>query len=514
MHIAKLAVRGEKGERPAARPSSDRGDELLGGQVKPLVLRQGNVGGQADEGLVVEIERRRKDQLLDLGAQTDPRAEVVEGPADRKRCGSEHGRAPLRVDTLAEERANIDGRGPQQEVLGARNLAEPVNAIRVGPYQGLVEEPHRGIEAAADHLELSDALVRLFAAQPLAHTANGAAQRRIERGERGDGVLGRHADVHPLRIAAHGGCDANGLLPSLGLAQARSDPDVRDAEQLAAVSRCGEGVGLGFREGLARGAQVRLALQLFQQPVHPPGIVPPREALEQRDQTRAVDFLTQTPRCGLFQVVRLVDHEVVELRQEAPANLDIGQEQRVIDHDEVCGLGLRARAVDVAVLLRTVDADAVEWVAGDPVPQHLLAPVQAKLRAIAALGGVQPDEDLELEHQLLGVLAWLAEVAPPAAQRHIVRPAFEQACLEVPGQPFAQPGQVFGHQLLLERVRVGRDDDTLAVTYSPRDRRHEVGEALAGPRPGLHHQRAPARLDLGDREQHLKLRLPMLVTRQ
>ena len=139
-------------------------------------------------------------------------------------------------------------------------------------------------------------------------------------------------------------------------------------------------------------------------------------------------------------MVRLVDHEVVELRQEAPANLDIGQEQRVIDHDEVCGLGLRSRAVDVAVLLRTVDADAVEWVAGDPVPQHLLAPVQAKLRAIAALGGVQPDEDLELEHQLLGVLARLAEVAPPAAQRHVVRPAFEQACLEVPGQPFAQPG--------------------------------------------------------------------------
>src|SRR5205814_7744350 len=118
-------------------------------------------------------------------------------------------------------------------------------------------------------------------------------------------------------------------------------------------------------------------------------------------------------------------------------------------------------AVDVAVLLGAVDADAVEWIARDLCPQHLLTSVEAELRAVAALGGVQPDEHLELEGQLLCVLAGLRKEPPPPAERDIVGAALEEAGLELPWQPLAQAREVFAHQLFLERVRVRRHHDPL-----------------------------------------------------
>ena len=102
VHVTKLAVGREQRERPATDPPSDRGDKLLDGRVKPLVLRQRDVGRQADERLVVEVEWRWKDQLLDLGAESDPRAEVVEGSSDRQRRGREDGGPALRVHALAK----------------------------------------------------------------------------------------------------------------------------------------------------------------------------------------------------------------------------------------------------------------------------------------------------------------------------------------------------------------------------------------------------------------------------
>src|SRR6266540_2108709 len=57
-----------------------------------------------------------------------------------------------------------------------------------------------------------------------------------------------------------------------------------------------------------------------------------------------------------------------------------------------------------AVLLGAVDADAVEGIARDSCPQDLLASVEAELRTVAALRGVQPHQHLELEGELLCVL--------------------------------------------------------------------------------------------------------------
>ncbi len=254
---------------------------------------------------------------------------------------------------------------------------------------------------------------------------------------------------------------------------------------------------------------MRLSSELSEQPRPVPS-----QTLEEREQAGPVHLLAQTSGRRFFEMVGLVDDEVVELRQQPASHLRVREQKRMVDHNQVRGFCLGARAVDVAILFRAVNPDAVERVGGDVGPQDLLAPVEPQLRAIAAGGRVQPEHDLELELQVVGVLARLSQEPAPAPQRNVIRPPLEQARLEIPRQPLAQPGQVLDHQLLLQRVRVRRDDHPLPVADRSRDRGHEVREALARAGPGLHDQGAAASLDLGDGEQHLELGLAVLISGQ
>ena len=110
MHVAQLAVGGEQRQRAPTDPRRDRRDELLDRRIEHLVFGQGHIGRQADERLLVEIERRWQDHLFDLGTEPDARAEVVERAADREGCRREHGRPPLRVNPLTQQRPDVDGR--------------------------------------------------------------------------------------------------------------------------------------------------------------------------------------------------------------------------------------------------------------------------------------------------------------------------------------------------------------------------------------------------------------------
>jgi hypothetical protein len=49
------------------------------------------------------------------------------------------------------------------------------------------------------------------------------------------------------------------------------------------------------------------------------------------------------------------------------------------------------------------------------------------------------------------------------------------------------------------------------MAYGPGDGRHEIGKALARAGACLHEQAPAARLDLGDREQHLQLWFAVLI---
>ena len=275
-------------------------------------------------------------------------------------------------------------------------------------HQRLVQEVQRGLEPAADHLQLADALVGLFAAEPFADAGHRPAQRCVEGGESRDGVLRREPDLRPARLVAQRGSDADRLLSTFGLAEARRHPRVRHCEKVRHPGRCRHSRRRSLGKGFPGRAEVRLPLQLVEQAMPEP--------LQQRDQARAVDLLPQAPRRRVLQVVCLVDDQVVVLGQETSAEISVSEQERVIDDDQVGGLGLGAGAMDVAVLFSAVDADAVQRVARNAVPQDLLATVKAQLRAVTALGRVQPEEDLELEHELIGVLARLGQVPPPAAK--------------------------------------------------------------------------------------------------
>src|SRR5207247_9049376 len=126
-----------------------------------------------------------------------PRAEVVERPADGERRRGEDGRAAPGVDAVPQQRADVDGRRAQEEVLRPRDLAEPVDAVVVWLDQRLLEHGESRLEAAADHLQLADPLVGLLAAEPLAHAPDTLAQRRGEGGERCRPALARQPDLGP-----------------------------------------------------------------------------------------------------------------------------------------------------------------------------------------------------------------------------------------------------------------------------------------------------------------------------
>src|SRR6266852_1515213 len=88
-------------------------------------------------------------------------------------------------------------------------------------------------------------------------------------------------------------------------------------------------------ECLVRGTEVWPALQLRQQAIPSLG-----QALEQREQPWAVHLLAQPARRRLFEVVRLIDHQVIELWKQATPDLGVGEQQGMVDDDKVRRLGL------------------------------------------------------------------------------------------------------------------------------------------------------------------------------
>ena len=74
-------------------------------------------------------------------------------------------------------------------------------------------------------------------------------------------------------------------------------------------------------------------------------------------------------------MVSLVDDEVFELGQQAASDLGIGEQQGVVDNDDVRRLGLGSGPVHVAVLLSAVDAHAVQRIGCDARPEDFLAAV-------------------------------------------------------------------------------------------------------------------------------------------
>ena len=181
MHVAQLPVRREQHKGSAADAARHRRDYLLDVAIEVLVLRPRQVGGQAHQRLVEEVERRGQDQLLCVWAKSHPRAEVVEGAPDGQRRGGEDRRSPLGVDAVAQQGADVDRRCAKHQVVGAREQGEPVDTVRIRGQKRLAQELGSAVKPAPNDLELPDALVGLDAAKPI----TGSTHRPPKHGVKG-----------------------------------------------------------------------------------------------------------------------------------------------------------------------------------------------------------------------------------------------------------------------------------------------------------------------------------------
>ena len=202
------------------------------------------------------------------------------------------------------------------------------------------------------------------------------------------------------------------------------------------------------------------------------------------------------------QLVRLVhDHHVV-LGQHGAALERVDGEQRVVGDDDVRPPGLRARLLREAVVADRAARGAQALAGADRhLPPRRLGHAGDELVAVAGLGVAAPlvdaldrapeRRDREGVEQLLGLVDVVA-VAVQLVQAQVVAAALEDRERRRPAEQrrerLRQPGQVPVDELALQRDRRRRDDDRGAALDGVPDRRHEVGQRLAGAGARLHRQ--------------------------
>ena len=227
-----------------------------------------------------------------------------------------------------------------------------------------------------------------------------------------------------------------------------------------------------------------------------PGVAPRPLLLTERgegiQQLLLLDVGPQLAGRHVLQVVRLVHDQVVVLGEDLALQGLVGEQQGVVDHDQVRplrpapGAGEKAppRPVIAAQLGRAVQR--VRGQAGRPAEG--LPVVQGQLAAVPRLRLGQPEEDLRRQEPVGVALHPLPDEAAPAAQAEVVGPALEHRRLERRREGLAQDGDVLVVELLLEVDGVGGDDHPAPVGHGVGRRRKQVGQALPDPGPGLDHQ--------------------------
>jgi len=170
---------------------------------------------------------------------------------------------------------------------------------------------------------------------------------------------------------------------------------------------------------------------------------------------------------------------------------EVGEQQVVVDHHDVRGLRFAARGDDVAARVRGAGrAEAVLARRSDRRAGRVRIAQRFHLRQVAGRRFPRPSADagdrafrrrLEARQLRHGFREF------QAMQAQVVGAALEERDARGPAERVRHRRQVPVEQLVLERARAGRDDRLLAGEQ----RRHQVGEGLAGARPGLDREHAP-----------------------
>jgi hypothetical protein len=179
--------------------------------------------------------------------------------------------------------------------------------------------------------------------------------------------------------------------------------------------------------------------QLREQP-GPAGAVQARAAQlgQHALECAAIGVKAQPVSGGVFQMVRLVDHQVLVLGQHVPAGDHVREQQRVIDDQDVRAFGGLARAPERARPAQIAGAAigrAALGIGRNAAPGELLAGAeQRQLGAVAGLRGRQPDQQLRQQaHFLRAAHAAVPQsLEPPRAQ--VVGAALEHGRAELERQ--------------------------------------------------------------------------------
>ena len=456
------------------------------------------------------IELRRQDRLARLG-DAEPRAHVVEGAGDRQRRRGEHRGAGAIEHQLAHDARHLDRQGAQ-EGAGAARLDEEHEGRIVGAQHDAQLVAQRG-GAAAERGGLvrhGGAAADRFGerAERVEQDQAGFARRRqrvrrhpdavVEQAGRatGRGDACRRGAAAAAGIGAQRAIERDRSRPAprrwrAGPASATAVKNPRPAPCSPSVARCSGVPRVHDEVGLAE---------------HPLGVV------DQRLDAVVADRDAEVLRRDVLELVGLVDHQRRALRDHLAegvvAQRRVGAEQVVVDDDHVRFGRALAHPRDEAVgVARAGAAGAGLGGGGDLRPERQVVGQLVDLGAVPGLGDLGPGVDQREVHAIdVGAQRrrFLEDLV--ALQAEVVAAALHARGRERHRQHAGEQRQILGEDLLLQVLGAGRDDHALAA----QDRRHEVGERLAGAGAGLDEEHAAVLERVGDRRGHAALAVARL----
>ena len=157
----------------------------------------------------------------------------------------------------------------------------------------------------------------------------------------------------------------------------------------------------------------------------------------------------------------------------------------------------KQRSTNAQSLPRQLSTVDVTWRA-----QRVIVGQVLELREVAAVAGLPPRVERAERGERRGVARAVAQRRVEAVPAKIVAAAFEHRDLHRPADDGAEQRQIAVEQLILQRVRAGRDDRAAPE----QQHRQQVREGLADARAGLDDGVAPRLERLDDELGHLLLR--------
>jgi len=450
-----------------------------------------------------------------------PLAHVLERPGCAQRGTGKHHRVLLLPEVLFQQGADVQGRGvdaqPGAILLDLRPVDHVFLRVAGERLQLLV---HR-FQVASGGLHAGEQIV-VFQHVEFSQTGQ-AARQPAHRVRNGLGELAEHIpglfDVRPLRLLAQFRGDPH-LIDVL--AGAHRPATLQEAVQRLEIAldvkahrphRVGDDlhVGLNLLEVTARHAAARAADHVAEQAAA--AVAQVGQLAQQRD---LVQLERQAVGRRVFEMVRLVDNQVAVVGQHAVADLDIGQQQRVIDDQDVRRFRVAPCLVERARAVHLVAAPverAALVLGAQARPDHvLLEPAQRDLALVAAVGLQQPDQDLRQHAQLAHRRRAAAAQRRQPARAQVVAAPLDHCRAAFHAQRLAQDRQVLVDELVLQINRGRADHDALVVLHGPVDGWDQVRQALADPGRRFDHQVLAGVEGVADRPQHLDLLLAVLVT--